>query len=289
MEKGLEAPGTCRRRRVAVSQGADLVRAGGGVVRRAGPEGVEVLLVHRPRYDDWTFPKGKAEPDETDEAAALREVEEETGFRCVLGQELPSTRYRDAQGRPKVVRYWTMSIESGDFEPHREVDEISWLRPSDAFDALSYARDHELLNAVPPPLLVIRHAAAGHRRNWDEDDALRPLDARGIQQAAALVPQLAPFQIDRVLTSPFVRCVQSVEPLAAARGLEVEAVDALAEGVDGKQVRALLDDVHGTAAALCGHGPEIHPLFGKTKKGATIVVEAANGTFAELGRLPPPG
>ena len=289
MGEGLEAPRARRRSGVALSGGQEVVRAGGGVVRRAGPDGEEVLLVHRPRYDDWTFPKGKAEPDETDEAAALREVEEETGFVCALGEELPSTRYRDARGRPKVVRYWTMRIESGAFEPHNEVDAISWERTREAASSLSYERDHDVLHAVPPPLLVNRHASAGHRDNWDGDDAERPLDARGRRQTAALVQQLAPFEIERIVSSPFVRCMQTVEPLAAARGLEVEPVDVLAEGADGKEVRSFLADLHGTATLACGHGPEIHPLFGKTKKGATIVVEAANSVLAELGRLPPPG
>ena len=289
MEEGLETSRARGRQRVALSESPDLVRAGGGVVRRAGPDGDEVLLVHRPRYDDWSFPKGKNEPGEPDEAAALREVEEETGFRCALGQELPSTRYRDARGRPKVVRYWTMSIESGAFEPQSEVDEISWERRREAFGSLTYDRDHEVLRSVPPPLLVIRHATAGHRRDWPGDDTLRPLDPRGFRQAAAFVEQLAPFELERILTSPYVRCVQSVEPLAAARSLEVEPVDALAEWVDGAEVRSLFEDVKGTATALCGHGPELHPLFGKTRKGATIVVEAANGSLVELGRLPPPG
>lgn len=264
------------------------VRAAGGIVRRAGPEGEEVLIVHRPRYDDWTFPKGKAEPDEDDEAAALREVEEETGFRCELGQELPSTRYRDGRGRPKVVRYWTMRVAAGAFEPHREVDAISWVRSREAAGALSYDRDREVLRAVPRPLLVIRHASAGDRDDWAEDDVRRPLDARGLAQASGLVQRLAPFELERIVSSPFVRCVQSVEPLAAARGLEVEPVDALAEGAGGDQVRSLLFDLHGTATAVCGHRPELVPLLGKTKKGATVVVEAANGKLGELGRLSPP-
>lgn len=288
MEESLEAPRARRRHRVALSREPELVRAAGGVVRRAGPEGEEVLLVHRPRYGDWTFPKGKAKSDEPDQATALREVEEETGFVCSLGEELPSTRYRDGHGRPKVVRYWTMRVEAGAFRPHREVDAIDWVRSREAAGSLSYDRDLEVLGAVPPPLLVIRHASAGDRDDWPDDDALRPLDACGVRQASALVRQLAPFELERIVSSPFVRCVQSVEPLAAARGLEVEPVDTLAEGADGGQVRSLLADLHGTATAVCGHGPEIHPLFGKTKKGATVIVEAANGELAELGRLPPP-
>ncbi|MBA3243696.1 MAG: NUDIX hydrolase [Actinobacteria bacterium] len=124
-----------------------VVRAAGGLVVRPGPEvsGSEVLLVHRPKYDDWTLPKGKANPGEPDEACALREVEEETGRRCVPGAELATTRYTDSRGRPKAVRYWLMSVESGEFVPNREVDEIAWLDVEAAAERLSYERDLPLL------------------------------------------------------------------------------------------------------------------------------------------------
>jgi 8-oxo-dGTP diphosphatase len=124
------------------------VRAAGGVVHRTDGDGaVDVLLVHRPRYDDWTLPKGKLIAGESDEAAALREVEEETGLRCELGDELPSTRYRDKSGRAKVVRYWTMRPLGGEFRPHDEVDEIRWLPVEEADGVLSYPRDREILKA----------------------------------------------------------------------------------------------------------------------------------------------
>jgi 8-oxo-dGTP pyrophosphatase MutT (NUDIX family) len=123
------------------------VQAAGGVVYRRGRNDVEVLLVHRPRYDDWTFPKGKLEPGEAHEGAAVREVEEETGFRCELGRELPSTRYRDSKARPKLVRYWAMRPVGGEFRPHREVDEIRWLPVEAAAELLSHERDHEVLQA----------------------------------------------------------------------------------------------------------------------------------------------
>lgn len=272
----------------ATPSGAEeVVRAAGGVVRRTGPDGEEVLLVHRPKYGDWTFPKGKAQPAETDEETALREVEEETGFACVRGAELPSASYRDSHGRPKVVRYWTMRVESGAFEPHREVDAIRWARARDAQQSLSYDRDRDILRAVPAPLLVIRHASAGDRDDWEGDDARRPLDSRGLRQAAGLVGLLEPFAIERIVSSPFDRCVQTVEPLAASRGLDVEPADDLAEGAGSERVRSLLAGLAGTATAVCGHGPELVPLFGKTKKGATVVIEAANGMLGELGRLPP--
>jgi 8-oxo-dGTP diphosphatase len=109
---------------------------------------IEVLLVHRPRYDDWTLPKGKLLPGESDEEAALREVEEETGLRCELGSELATTEYVDSRGRPKIVRYWAMHPVSGLFRPHDEVDEVRWLPLDRARALLSYERDHAVLAAV---------------------------------------------------------------------------------------------------------------------------------------------
>jgi 8-oxo-dGTP diphosphatase len=216
---------------VALTLRRELVRAAGGVVRRAEPSGPQVLLVHRPRYDDWTFPKGKAHRGESAQETALRDAAEET---------------------------------------------------------VSYARDLDVLRGTPPPLLVNRHASAGDSAQWVGDDSIRPLDDRGRRQAALLVEQLAPFRIERILSSPFTRCVQTVEPLAEARSLEVELIDDLAEGAGPKCVRTLMLELDGTAAAVCGHGPELVPLFGKTKKGATVIVEAADGELGELGRLPPP-
>jgi 8-oxo-dGTP diphosphatase len=121
------------------------VRASGGVVVRQAPEHLEVLLVHRPRYDDWTFPKGKRERGEPDEDAALREVEEETGYRCVLGPEIDRTDYVDGKGREKTVRYWLMEVVDGSFAPNREVDVVAWLAPEAARTQLSYQRDREVL------------------------------------------------------------------------------------------------------------------------------------------------
>ena len=107
-----------------------------------------MLVVHRPKYGDWTFPKGKADPDESDEACAVREVKEETGLRCELGEELPSTFYRDPYGRPKRVRYWLMRPVEGELSFRHEVDEARWLRPGDAAELLTYARDVALLKGL---------------------------------------------------------------------------------------------------------------------------------------------
>lgn len=125
------------------------MRAAGGLVWRRGPGGVPaVLLVHRPAYDDWSFPKGKLEPGEADPQGALREVREETGMRCRLGPYLGSLSYRDRKGRPKVVRYWAMEPEGGRFVPTREIDRIRWLSPDRAAEALSHGQDRRLLDAL---------------------------------------------------------------------------------------------------------------------------------------------
>lgn len=137
---------------------ADQVRAAGGAVWRRTDAGVEVLLVHRPRYDDWTLPKGKADPGEEDPATARREVAEETGLTCELGPELPSTAYVDNRGRPKIVRYWVMQPtgQVAPFRPNDEVDELAWVPLDAAGERLTYQRDL-------PVLAALRRLVAGVR------------------------------------------------------------------------------------------------------------------------------
>jgi 8-oxo-dGTP diphosphatase len=134
------------------------VRAAGGIVLRRGPKGSwEVLIVHRPRYDDWSLPKGKADAGERDEETALREVEEETGLRCTLGAPAGRTRYRDSKGRDKVVHYWLMEPKSAAaaaddaFVANDEVDAVAWCSVAEATARLSYPHDRKLLAKAPVP------------------------------------------------------------------------------------------------------------------------------------------
>lgn len=132
---------------------AALVRASGGIVVGHAADGaVRVAIVHRPHRFDWTFPKGKLEPDESFEDCARREVYEETGLRCRLGRFVGHTEYIDRKDRPKVVAYWLMHVEGGEFSPNGEVDELRWLPPLDAVEQLTYERDRELMASLADAL-----------------------------------------------------------------------------------------------------------------------------------------
>lgn len=203
-----------------VAQG-DLVRAAGAVLWRRGPKGPQIALVHRPKYDDWSFPKGKFKNGEHVLRVALREVEEETGVRARLGRRLPTTTYLKG-GRPKRVDYWaaTPLDEPGHFEPGDEVDQVRWLPTAEAERLLTYDRDVDLLHefAAGPlhttPLVILRHACAGDKRDWRGPDALRPLDARGRAEATELAELLGAYGPLRPISSCTARCAETVIPYA---------------------------------------------------------------------------
>jgi 8-oxo-dGTP pyrophosphatase MutT (NUDIX family)/phosphohistidine phosphatase SixA len=220
------------------------IRAAGGIVWRSsrpapgGEARLEIALVHRPRYDDWTFPKGKLAPGESSIEGAIREVWEETGLRVRLGRALGETRYEKKTRwgeRSKVVRYWAMEAVGGSFIANNEVDELLWATLSEARELLTYDRDREVLDSFvrgPAPLrtvLLVRHASAGSRSDWRGDDRLRPLDERGRAQADALVRVLSRFNVKEIYSADFVRCVETVEPLADSIGLAVKEEPLLSE------------------------------------------------------------
>ncbi|HEY5856356.1 MAG TPA: NUDIX hydrolase [Aldersonia sp.] len=202
---------------------ANIFAAGAVLWRRApdSPDGIEVALVHRPRYDDWSFPKGKLEPGETTIVAAVRETEEETGTRPRLGRHLGRITYPvTGHRRLKRVDYWAAEALGGEFTPTDEVDKLMWVPPSRVLDELSYPMDRRVLRVfrrVPADtktVLLVRHAKAGRKSRYRGDDRLRPLDDLGRRQAKALVPNLLAFGPSHIHSADRTRCEQSVQPLA---------------------------------------------------------------------------
>jgi 8-oxo-dGTP diphosphatase len=269
MAEDVEAAVEAATPRVAVTEPGErqdtVVRAAGGIVwrdRDGTTEGrdVEILLVHRPRYDDWTLPKGKLLSDEDERTGALREVEEETGLRCELIRPVGRVRYRDRFDRPKTVDYFEMRPREGRFVPGNEVDQVQWLPLPQAADALTYPHDRELLQRFGGPgvpLHLVRHAAAGERTAWPGPDAERPLTPKGWAQARAIADGFRDVPLASLFSSPFVRCVQSFEPLARATGLRIREAGELAEGTPPDRALAFMRSVAGGPAALCSHGDVI--------------------------------
>ncbi|MGW5672231.1 NUDIX domain-containing protein [Micromonospora sp. NPDC003776] len=217
------------------------IRAAGGVAWRPGATGVEVCLVHRPRYGDWSLPKGKLDAGEHPLRAAVREIAEETDARAVPQVRLPTVHYR-SEGRPKAVDYWSMrAVAAGGFQPDTEVDEVRWLPVDAAVRLVSYPHDAEVLAAfaaLPPVtgvVLLVRHAHAGKRGTWTGPDTGRPLDAQGWAQAQALAALVALIRPVRLLSASARRCVQTLDPAAALLDLPIEVVGDFDEPRPGQQ------------------------------------------------------
>ncbi|OOK81633.1 NUDIX domain protein [Mycobacterium kansasii] len=195
--------------------------AAGAVLWRPGKAkgAVEIAVIHRPRYDDWSLPKGKVDPGETTAVAAVREVFEETGQQVHLGRRLIMTSYPIDQGVKKVY-YWTARRIGGEFVPGSEVDDLVWLPIADAMQRLDYAQDRKVLRrfakqpANTKTVLVVRHGTAGSKSRFSGDDTRRPLDKKGRAQAEALVGQLLAFGATSVYAADRLRCHQTVQPLA---------------------------------------------------------------------------
>ncbi|MDP9301276.1 MAG: NUDIX domain-containing protein [Actinomycetota bacterium] len=283
---------------------ADVIRAAGGVIFRRRSGILETLIIHRPRYDDLSLPKGKAHDGESIEATALREIREETGVTGELGPELQSVSYTDPLGRPKMVRYWLVKADGvEDFRPDDEVDALAWVAVEEAPATLTNKRDREVLAEaarLTEPLYLVRHAKAGSRAEWRGDDRHRPPSVKGERQAKGLVAAFRGRPIDRILSSPVDRCVQTVEPLARDRGLPIETVPWLIEGADGPTLLETIRLLPGPAVVSL-HGdafPKIVlplvedgvPVEGPMvwKKGSTWVLDRDLGFPSRLRYEPPP-
>jgi len=211
------------------------VKAAGAVLwRPSRKHGIRIALVHRPRYEDWSLPKGKADSGESPATTARREVMEETGFDAVIGRALTTVSY-SVGGRGKTVEYFAARRIDGAFAPNKEVDRLEWLPVAVARARMTYEFDRAVLDTFSlerPDLtgvLLVRHGRAGHRESFDGDDVDRPLDAKGRKQAQALVAELLPFRPGEVHSAPLERCTATVAPLAARLGMRVVLEPLLAE------------------------------------------------------------
>jgi 8-oxo-dGTP pyrophosphatase MutT (NUDIX family)/phosphohistidine phosphatase SixA len=294
--------------------GSRIVYAAGAVLWRPAvdPAGknaaLEIAVIHRPRYDDWSLPKGKVDPGETAPVAAMREVFEETGSRSVLGRRLAAVSYPIDLGVKKVY-YWAARSTGGEFAPGNEVDELVWLPVADATKKLNYAQDRKVLRqfkkqpADTRTLLVVRHGSAGRKSRFSGDDTKRPLDKRGRAQAEALVAQLLAFGATNVRAADRVRCRQTVEPLAEELGVPIQDEPTLTEEAYAKSPkrgrhRMLEIATQEGTPVICSQGKVIPDLIAwwcerdgvrpdksRNHKGSTWVLSLSDGRLTAADHI----
>ena len=281
------------------------IEAAGGVLWRGDPAGPEVALVHRPKYDDWSLPKGKLDPGEHPLLGALREIAEETGFAARPGRRVGSLRYATPAG-PKRVRYWACEASGGAFMANREVDELWWGPLPEALSRLAPERDRRILEQFAADtrrtraLVVVRHASAGDKEAWRGADADRPLDSAGEARAVTVAALLSAYDVRRAGTADVLRCRQTLDPFRRATGVELEVLPATTEGVfEGDpargtaEVAALLDGTRRSDrpgnAAWCGQREVIPDLvagltatWGDDRHGANGLADLPKGALALL-------
>ena len=274
------------------------VWASGGVPWRDTGSGIEVALVNRPRYGDWTLPKGKLERREHPIVAAVREVQEETGLTGVPQVRLPTIRY--LTGEPdveKAVDFWSMRVRAdAGHEPDHEIAEVRWVPLSDAPNVLSYKHDRGVVAAfaklprITAEVWLIRHARAGTQHAWHGPDRLRPLDTVGHEQAAKLTRLLCAAAPDRLVSATPLRCRETFAPLTERLGLPVKVDPAFDEdspdGIEGAAAALLALAAEGGSTAICSQGKVIPPLLHllrPAQAGSAEEFETPKGTGWLLG------
>ncbi|MDO5645154.1 MAG: NUDIX hydrolase [Dermabacter sp.] len=261
--------------------------AAGAVVWREKKGQIEVLLVHRPRYRDWSIPKGKLDPGESFLAAAVREVEEETGYRVRLHRPLPTVEYT-VQRRAKIVHYWTATVRSrsgpGPKNP-KEIDRVAWVPLRTARTMVDSEADADLIRACEKfeaageldtqAIIIQRHGAAQSRSSWRAgDEAGRPLRLKGKKQAKALTPLVAAYSPRTVVTSPWKRCLDTIEPFAHEGGMDIVTKPELTEHAHTERpsraaavMERVIAEARGTI--VCTHRPVLPTVISVARKAAT--------------------
>jgi len=272
-----------------------MIEAAGGAIWRPNEAGddIEIAVIHRPKYDDWSLPKGKLKSGEHPVLGAVREVEEETGLTVVVGRPLDEIHY-EKDGEPKRVRYWAMRWDGGEFEPNEEADDLAWLAPADARKRLLPDRDRPVVDELVRgpvatfPMVVVRHGSAGERGSFDGPDRKRPLDDKGNRQAAGLAVLLAHYGIEKVVSADVVRCVDTVAPFAKSVGLDVEVQPLFSErgfGDDPDTANDRLLEIAASAlpTVVCSQGRAIPGLL--TELCDSLAVEAPEDLSVRKGAM----
>lgn len=255
---------------------AQIIQAAGAVLwRYSKSKKIEIALVHRPRYDDWSLPKGKVEDKESHIACAYREVLEETGYAATFGPHIGQARYKVPEGK-KVVEYWSAkaSAEPVGTIDKNEIDEILWLEVKEARKKLTLEDDRAIVDFFvefgvdTTALVLLRHAKALKRDDWDGDDSDRPLDNLGQLQAKRLLPQFYPYNISEIHSSDAYRCMQTVEDLTRALDLNTIIGLDLSEDMYSKDKDASLEYVsslmnQNKRAIICSHNPILPKVLKK--------------------------
>jgi len=254
----------------------ELIRAAGAVLwRRLSDELLQIALIHRPRYNDWSFPKGKAEENESDISCAYREVLEETGYVSQFGPELGNVNY-EVDGKKKVVKYWAAQAIGNPIHPIDlgEVDQLIWVTLDDAKKKLTLESDQKILESFQSfgsdsyPLILLRHAKAISREEWQSDDGDRPLAHIGQMQAKRFLSKIHPYEIKEIYTSDAVRCYESIEPIARALSINPVFSPALSEYSfikDKKSWHQSITEImeNEIATLVCSHNPVIPEIVKK--------------------------
>lgn len=286
-----------------------VIRAAGGLVLRVTPKGrIKLLVAHRPSYNDWGLPKGKLDRGETAEAAAIREVLEETGYHCRVIAPLRTTRHQVGGGTKEVDWYAMRPLpDSPGFEENSEIDRIRWVSPRQAKQIVDYDNDRSLIDqadldglAGTGTIWLIRHGLAGDRGAWEGKDRRRPLTKKGRRQAAVITGRLADHGIERVITSPYTRCVETVASLAKETGARLERDERLGEKAGKEEILELIDSVAGQNVVLCTHGEQVSAALqalGKRgmkvkskshrSKGSIWEIEVSAGNYTKARYIPP--
>lgn len=243
------------------------IQAAGAIVwRRNESDAIEIALVHRPKYDDWSIPKGKVEGEESLIACAYREVVEETGFAVRFGQSLGSAHY-EVNGLRKTVTYWSARLLGEQGKPNpEEVDAVRWMSCEEAKEQLGRDSDRQIVEtfqSIEPdtkPLILLRHAKAIERQEWAGEDTDRPLSSLGERQAKRMLTNFLPFAVEEIHSSSAVRCYESITPLARGLNVDFFFTDSLTEEVFHKNnerpfkyVQRLL--VNDFTTLVCSHNP----------------------------------